>query len=200
MIEVERKFNVSQEQLDSIKADSQRIETIFIHDQYYDYADLSLIKSGRWLRNRNNHWELKISKNSHFEERKADVHEEIENENEIKHLLDIPDFNAYLQAGRLTRLHNLETTRTYYQKKPFNIDFDEVFSPDDDFHYKILEIEIMVHENSEINDATSQILNFATNYNLDLKKPRGKNIEYFYQKKRKIYNLLQEIWLKNKES
>ena len=79
MIEVEKKFQPTKEQLAKMLADSEFIKEKDLHDVYYDYPDYKMFKAFVYLRNRNGRFELKIG-----DDEIEGVSKEIEDEEEIK--------------------------------------------------------------------------------------------------------------------
>lgn len=184
MIEVEKKFRPTDEQLNALLKDSEFIKEITNHDVIYDYPDYRLIKKGIRLRDRNGSFELKISEG---EEDGSEGHSsmEIENDAEIQKY-----FNTDLPVGDFVKENliegiNIKTNRKKYKKDEFVIDIDDL-----DFGYKCVEIELMVNDKSGIPEAYNKILELAKKYNFELKDVPAKKKEYFRIVKPEVYKLL----------
>jgi adenylate cyclase class IV len=120
MFEVERKFNYTEPQKELIQQRVQFLKTVTIHDIYYDFDDLRLLKKDYWLRSRNGNFELKKPKHTRTSLKGTDIYQEIEDE--IKAELGISDFT------RLIEIVNIFQTREKFKINEFNIDFDSVTS------------------------------------------------------------------------
>lgn len=60
MIEVEKKFKPTEEQLNAMVTGAEFLCEKVLHDVYYDYPDYRMFKKDVRLRNRNGNFELKI--------------------------------------------------------------------------------------------------------------------------------------------
>jgi adenylate cyclase class IV len=199
VIEVEKKFIVSDEQLKVIKRDSQFIATVTNNDQYFDYVDYFLMKSDNWLRKRNGLWELKTPKNQNYKARIADVYDEITEENKICEILKIENLDTLVSSEKLVQVFNSKTIRNKYKQNTLNIDIDDITFLDNNFHYNIVEIETMVSFDSEVIIGVMKIIELANKYGLNLEEPYGKILEYFSKFKPDIYeDLKTSLNIKNK--
>ena len=175
MIEVEKKFQPTEEQLDSLLKDAIFMGEKTNHDVYYDYPDFRMLKSEIRLRNRNNSFELKIKKTT-------GASQEIEDEGDIKKYfktnLDLKEF----VRENLIPIIDYKTKRKEYRKGEFVIDIDEL-----SFGYKMCEIEILVETENQIKEAEEKILNLAREYNFEFKKILSKRAEYLRLFKPEIY-------------
>lgn len=118
MIEVERKFRPTDEQLSLLLAESQFLKEVVNHDVIYDYPDYRLIKKGIRLRNRNGNFELKISgedENSYS----GSAATEIEDEEEIKKYFNITLPITNFIKENLIEAIDIKTTRRKYKKGRF---------------------------------------------------------------------------------
>jgi adenylate cyclase class IV len=80
------------------------------------------------------------------------------------------------------------TTRMKYQRDRFIIDLDLVDCGD--FTYTLGEVERLVNDQSKVNQAVSDILDFARQNQLVVGQVRGKVIEYLKQKRPRHYQVL----------
>ncbi len=174
MIEVERKFQPTEEQLEKLLEGAEFLGEKIIHDIYYDYPDFRFFTNQTRFRRRNNSFELKIKKT-------VGAHIEIEEEEEIKKYLKAEDLEEFVKKN-LILVTDYTNKRKEYKKGEFKIDFDEM-----DFGYRLCEIELMVEKEEEIENAQNKIINFAKEYNLELKKLPAKRMEYLRLFKPEIY-------------
>lgn len=155
MIEVEKKFKPNEEQLNAMIANAEFLGEKVLHDVYYDYPDYRMFKANIRFRNRDGNFELKLGKRS-------GVAEEIEKIEEIKKY-----FNTELELvefidKNLIPFIDYNTKRRKYKKENFTIDIDEM-----SYGYSMVEIELLVDEDSQIKDAEEKIINFAKSYNFE---------------------------------
>ncbi len=180
MIEVERKFRPTEEQLNDLLKDCEFLKEVVNHDIIYDYPDYRLINKSIRLRLRNGKFELKTSDDS---SEYASL--EIEDEEKIKKYfnttLPIKDF----VEQNLIEGINIKTIRKKYKKGDFIIDIDEL-----DFGYKCVEIELLVEDKKDVKKAYEQIIKLAQNYHFDIQEVPPKKKEYFRIVKPEIYKLL----------
>ena len=180
MIEVEKKFQPTEEQLANLLKDCEFLGEVVNSDIIYDYPDYRLISKSIRLRLRNGKFELKIS-----DEEMELASLEVENEEEIKKYfnttLPIKDF---VEANLIEGI-NIKTTRKKFKKNDFIIDVDDL-----DFGYQCVEIELLVKNKSEIPQAYERIIELAKSYGFDLKEISPKKKEYFRIVKPEVYKLL----------
>lgn len=188
MIEVEKKFQLTPEQMRRIKESAEFIKEVVNTDIYYDTPDYKLLRQDRWLRNRDGRFETKISPSWN---QKINIYDEITDSEEIKKRLDIPtlsdNFEENLKLNGYEILVKLVTKRQKYKIRDFIIDIDEV-----DYGYTICEIEKMVENESEVEKATEEIFDLAQSLGLEIKRVRGKGMEYFFRYKPEIYKIFHE--------
>lgn len=195
MIEVEKKFLLSDVEHSTPTKDAVFLGERTFTDVYYDTPDYTLTTRDIWLRSRDGRFELKTPIHSGAE-RLADQYRESEDESEIIHLLEI-SLGAFLETplSKNFEKHHLApfckctTTRKKYKKGVFTIDLDTV-EYGDDFTYTIGEIERMVSEELAVKDALHSILVFAEKHNLTIAPVRGKVVEYLRRKNKKHYHAL----------
>lgn len=175
MMEVEKKFKPTEDQLQKMLDGAKFIEEIILHDIYYDYPDYRLLKKSVRLRNRNGNFELKIGRGN-------GVAEEIENKKQIEKYFDIDyDLEDFIKSN-LVVIIEYSNRRKGYLKDGFDIGLDQM-----DFDYSMCEIELMVDKEEEIADAERKILDFANQYGLEEKKMYSKRREYLRRFKPEIY-------------
>jgi adenylate cyclase class IV len=188
MIEVEKKLKPPFETICRIKNDATFIVFQTINDVLYDYQDLTLIKNNMRLRRRNGKFELKVSKDKidAMKNYSLDINDEIDDEAKICEILNIKS----IEDENFVEVVNLVTKREKYKLGSLNIDFDFVTSPNDDFTYQLMEVEIMVENESDIPAASEEINAFMAKYNILDEIAVPKIIQYFYKKKRHILDIL----------
>ena len=187
MIEVEKNFQPTEEQLKAMLLNAEFIENKSIRDVYYDFDNLKLLKDSIKLRNRNGSFELKIGK-------PGGVDQEIENKEEIENYFNTDNLDQFIKDN-LIEIINYNIDRKKYKKGDFNIDIDET-----DFGYKICEIECLIEKEEDIKITKEKIYNLAREYNWEIKKIPGKRAEYLRLLKPDIYKeIYGEKLIKNKE-
>lgn len=176
MIEVEKKFSLSEEDKQRLIKDAEFLGEKIYTDTYYDTPDFSLTKKDIWLRSRNNDWELKIA--LQIGERKVDQYQELTTQEEIREALKLSKKGTLLedlQEQGYVPFCVCKTTRQKYKKGSFGIDLDTVDYGD--FKYSLGEIEVMVEE-GKTQEAIDSIITFAKEHNLSFARVRGKVTHY----------------------
>ncbi|PJE64291.1 MAG: hypothetical protein COU90_02470 [Candidatus Ryanbacteria bacterium CG10_big_fil_rev_8_21_14_0_10_43_42] len=177
MIEVEKKFILTDEQERSLIHGAQFLGVKEFIDVYYDDSNYSLTKRDIWLRSREGKFELKIPINESIEKRVSDQYRELENLEDILKYFKVStgaSFENFLKEKNYNAFCRITTTRKKYKKDEFNIDLDVM-----DFGYTLAEIEYMANNESEIGDATKAIVRFAERFGINSNDTiRGKVIEY----------------------
>ena len=186
MIEVEKKFQPTEEQLAAFLKDAEFLGGKEYTDTYYDLPDFSFFKSERRLRRRNNDYELKIQI-SNSKDNKAVYNEEI---TEPEKILERMGFDKNDSLERITRevlipLCVIKTKRKKYKMGEFHIDLDET-----DFGFNILEIELMVLDEGGAIEAERKIINLAESFGFEIKKLPGKVKECLRITRPEIYKVL----------
>lgn len=184
MIEIEKKFIVSNEISNNIKNDSVFVSAKTIEDIYYDFHDFRLVKQDLWLRSRNGVVEMKIPNSKCQGSENIDIYDELEDEQKIKTFLKINSFD------NLRKIVDLTTQRETYKLGEFTIVFDSVTSKLNDFRYQLMEIEMMATDEDDIREISEKIKNLARKYQLSEGKTQGKVVKYLYEKDREIYDIL----------
>jgi adenylate cyclase class IV len=187
MIEVEKKFQPTKEQLDAMLADADFLGEVVNRDVLYDYADYRLFKKHIRFRNRNGNFELKVPTGISGDTELAVT--EFEDEEEIKKYFNITKNLKDFVGEELILLMDITTYRKKYKRGEFNIDVDSVKGV-----YDFCEIEIMVEKEEDVAQAREKILNFALQYNFEVKNLPTKR-ELFLKKFRP--DLYTELYTKN---
>ena len=190
MIEIEKKLNPSPEIIERIKNDATFVKVITKNDILYDYKDLSLTKNDVWLRKRNGKFELKVSRDKNVKNRALDIYDELEDESKICEFLKIKS----IESENFIEIVNLRTKRERYKLGEINIDFDYATSPYDDFVYSMMEVELMVEDESDSAISLEKIKAFMNKYGIEDKPAATKIMQYCYEKKRHIYDELMQYW------
>jgi thiamine-triphosphatase len=189
MIEVEKKFSLTEDQLKKIEKLAKFVSKKTFTDVYFDDANYSLTKKDWWLRQRDDKFELKIPIGLSAERRKLNVYDEITETNKIAEKIGVQknktDFILELKKNNLLPFCKLTTTRTKYTLDGFIIDIDEM-----DFGYSLCEIEKIAESESEIEKVTEEIFEFAKFLGLEIKSVPGKGKEYLWRNNRTHYDAL----------
>jgi len=186
MIEVEKKFQPTEEQLAKMLEGAEFVGEVVNHDVHYDYPDYRMYTTpeNKCLRNRNGSFELKMrgSKGGR---------DEIEDKTEIEKYFGTENLDQFVKQN-LVPFIDYKTKRKKYKKEGFNIDVDET-----DFgngvKYIMCEIELMVNQEDDVEKSEEKIINFAKQYNFEIKKMFSKHREYLRVMKPEIYKKLFKI-------
>ncbi len=191
MIEVERKFQITEEGKRALTDGAEFVSEKIMTDTYYDTADLQLTTKDRWLRLRDGKWELKEPLHAlGFSKRAADQYRELTTEGEIRAALRLPagnDLGADLAKTGYEPFATIKTIRRKYKKEGFVIDLDVM-----DFGYEIGEIELMVQSESDMLGAVDRIRGFAQKHGLELLPVRGKVLEFILRFRLNHYQSLEK--------
>ena len=182
MIEVEKKFRPTEEQLEALLKGAEFLGEKVLEDFYYDYSDCRLFKNYVYFRNRNGNFELKIG-----DDEISGISDEIEKEEDIKLYFKTEKSLPEFIAENLAQIIHWKTTRKKYKKGQFIIDIDEL-----DFGYKCIEIELLVSDKSKVQEAKKKIIELAVQYNWEIKDVPAKRREYLRLVKPEIYKKLYE--------
>jgi len=170
MIEVEKKFQPTGEQLRALLEGAEFLGEVVNHDIYYDFEDFRLFDKKIRLRNRNGNFELKIGKGKTDSDDIGIVREEIKDKEEIKKFLNINTSIQEFVNKNMIVLSDYVNNRKKYKKGLFNIDLDNM-----DFGYKLCEVEIMAEDEAGILNAQKLLSEFIGEYDIEIKKipPKG---------------------------
>lgn len=191
-IEVEKKFILTNEEIEKITQGAEFLSEKSFTDVYFDTAAFSLTTVDKWLRLRDDRFELKLPMNEGkgASQRKLDQYEELDTDMAIRNVLDLASKGTLredLETNGYKPFSTFTTTRRKYKKGDFIIDLDTM-----DFGYSIGEIELMVSEKSEMENALNKILSFAKELNLSVAPVRGKVIEYIKRTNPAHYQALEK--------
>ena len=148
-------------------------------DTYFDTPDFSLTTKDKWLRKRNNQFELKLpyDETELIGSREIDRYHELDSEDEIRRSLNITENKSLeedLKNNNIIPFATIVTTRKNYKNGKFNVVIDEL-----DYGYKLGEIEMVVEDNTKDEEAKEEVINFAKERGLKYSaKGIGKVIEY----------------------
>ncbi len=178
MIEVEKRFQPTEEQTKIMLQGAEFLGEAVNHDIYYDYPDVRFLKKDTRLRNRNGSFELKIGKGS-------SAAQEIDDKREIeKYFSTDKNLEDFIKENMVV-IMEYSNNRKSYTKEGFNIVMDEM-----SYGYNMCEIELMVTNEGEIEQAKEKILDFAKKFGLESKKTFGKCQAYLNKFKPEIYKEL----------
>ncbi len=190
MIEVEKKFILSQSDVDHLINGAAFLGQKDFTDIYYDTDKFILTANNKWLRSREGKFELKIPfcKNT---KGSVDQYKELEVEYIIRENLGLSQNNSIIEALEQAEYSSFcicKTTRKKYKKGLFTIDLDIVDFQD--FIYVVGEIELMIDDELKIEEAVCKIISFAEDHGLSVAPVRSKVIEYLKQLRPEHYQRL----------
>ncbi|OHA68572.1 MAG: hypothetical protein A3J68_02095 [Candidatus Wildermuthbacteria bacterium RIFCSPHIGHO2_02_FULL_48_16] len=201
MIEIEKKFTLREGDRERLLKGAEFVKKLVVHDTYYDTKDYSLAKKDWWLRFRNGNFELKVSFRIPSEKAKyaPTQYRELETDEEIRKALGIPASPAggvsqkplkeALPEAGYQEAFSLTTIREKYRKEGFTIDLDSV-----DYGYELAEIELMVEDENQIDEADEKIRAFGKKQGLSSEATRGKVLEYMRRFQPTQYQALIDAW------
>jgi adenylate cyclase class IV len=198
MIQVEKKFLLSEQKISELIKDADAIGERTFTDEYFDDSSYSLTSRDMWLRKREGVIELKTPLFVDDCERVVDQYEGLEKEDDIRQALDISkegDLEQDLAKKGFSPFVKLTTVRRKFKKDGFVFNFDTVEF--DDFTYSIAEIEKSVSERSKMDDAVSEIMDYAGKHGLESAMVRSKVLEYIRRKDPKHFQVLSECKICN---
>lgn len=173
MIEVEKKFHATKSAYDFLSQQCEFVAEKKIHDIYFDNPDFELMLSNRWLRLRNGIWEMKVPTPSYSTE--IPTYNEIF-EPEIILELSLPSEKLTMEflaaAGYVPQL-DFTSLRKKYKYQNCLLDLDRT-----DFGLEVLEIERMVSEEGEVEEAKESILRLAGQIDPEMKQNHVGKVRY----------------------
>ena len=186
MIEVEKKFLIDKGGLAKLLEGAEFVNERKFTDTYWDTSDHSLTTTDFWLRSRDGRFELKVPMLGGGK-RIVDQYEELEADSQISDKLNLQQgtLEEELKKANYKPFGAITTIRKKYKKDGFIIDVDEL-----DFGYNIVEVELMINDKNEIDNAIEKILSFADSNNLEVGQVRGKIVEYLRRNNAKHYRAL----------
>ena len=180
MIEVEKKFQPTNEQLVKLLEAATSIKEKTMHDVYYDFPDFRIFKTGNRLRKRDNGFELKryIPTKSGVA-----VAEEYIDEKLILEVLKLQQNSLEeIVKNEMQSVCDYITLRKEYRKNEFVIDVDEM-----DFGVGLIEIETLVENEDQIPNGEKKILDFAKSFGLEAVDLPLKTEMYLQKMRPEIY-------------
>lgn len=178
-MEIEKKFRITPEQEAHLLEGARFLRVVTNEDIYFDRPDFVLTKQDHWLRKRSGRFELKRRAHELGHKMGGTAYDEIEDEAGIRTFLDLPVVNsleADLSVAGYKPFTKIVTQRKSYEKEGFHVDLDNC-----DFGYEVAEIELMVTDEREREQALERIETFARHMGLNQTPVRGKIIEYLYR-------------------
>jgi len=208
-IEVEKKFIITSESLPLLLKfllkKGEPIGSQTISDTYYDDSNLSLICSGKRLRNRTvdmgfENWQIKESCNQGLSE----IDDNIEyDEKDIRNILDLGSgsMEKEIALKDYKPLCKIVSYRRSYKVGQFTISTDNAKVEGSGWAYRLGEIELIIDSKDYIQEAKSKINVFINNVNKkSIEKGSekifvdgialGKLPEYLRRKKQHLFNLM----------
>lgn len=176
MIEIEKKFIINNKVKDLLE-DAHYIKTDIINDTYYDDTHYSLTSKDWWLRLRNGIFELKvplsIAKNDAM-----DRYEELVDDRLRQKLSLSSNFslNAAISSAGYVPFATIISTRKVYKLDEFTVVIDSM-----NYGYETGEIELLVANEDQEDNASKKILALAQKYELSISRFRGKVFEYLWR-------------------
>ena len=186
MIEVEKRIRRDQETKNLLLIGAQFMNRKELNDIYYDKNDYELTCNDIWLRSRNGNFQIKIG----IKGAKGDQYKEIEDDGEIKKFLNIPEeekIDDFLKENDFEEFCIFHTVREKYSNNGFSIEIDES-KTNDGFSYDLAEIELMVENEEEANQAREKIMDFLKEKGISSKNLfLGKVLEYLREIKKEHF-------------
>lgn len=202
MIEIEKKFLLTDGQMQALLANARELGEKSVTDSYLDTANYNLTTNNFWFRERNGAYELKapLTSKSRRSATTNRYHEltELESIRQTLELDTTSDFATVLSDAGIKRFMTCFTHRTSYAKQGFTIDVDAVTYLDSQFKYAIAEIELIVDDESQADEAERRIIEFAKQFNLTTDQViLGKVAAYLKTERTDHYDILVEAGIFN---
>eukprot|EP01118_Nematostelium_gracile_P010225 TRINITY_DN3504_c0_g1_i1.p1 TRINITY_DN3504_c0_g1~~TRINITY_DN3504_c0_g1_i1.p1 ORF type:complete len:246 (-),score=52.59 TRINITY_DN3504_c0_g1_i1:2-688(-) len=168
-------------------------------DIYFDTNDFVLTTKDIWFRKRGDDFECKVGER---DESGVDRYQEITNPTEIRRFLSaiLPtkdslivnaELKDYMDAVQLHTIASITTRRERLSFEEFMIDLDEA-----DFDYRVGEVELMVDDQEQSEEASKKIVEFCKRFDLKTTPPiQGKVLEYIDRFRPLHYEQLQKCGL-----
>jgi len=189
-IEIEKKFLLSDEEIarliDGAEDFGERLQT----DTYFDMPGYVLTTKDWWLRKRNDGFELKISMNADNLQSET-RYREVSNDAEICREIGLPDNGSLcetLKEHGILPFGTWTTRRHAYAKDGFTIDIDHVDYGS--FQRNVVEIELIVPDESLAQQAADRIHAFAAAHNIRPARVAGKVAVYLARERPEHYAAL----------
>lgn len=190
MIEVEKKFALTEEQRENLLRGADFLGKSIFTDEYYDNDVFALTTKDVWLRARDGQWEMQIPHDAG--DRWEDNYEKIQDEAVIRKYLELEEDGKSLEEALISNGYSpfcvCGTSRAKYQKDDFVIDIDSV-EYGDLFRY-FVRMELLVEDRAEIPAALSKIQTFANSEGLRESSARAKVLDYIQARRPDHYQAL----------
>lgn len=202
MIEIEKKFLLTDAQSKALLADARELGEKSVTDSYLDTADYSLTTNNLWFRERNGSFELKAPLQTQGASSTAtNRYHELTELDSIRQALKLKaddTFTAALANSSIGRFMTCFTHRKSYAKQGFQIDVDAVTYQDSQFQYAIAEIELIVDSEAQADEAEYRIIEFAKQFDLTTDQViLGKVAAYLKMERIDHYDMLVEAGIFN---
>lgn len=189
-IEVEKKVSLQPHDVKKIAQTAKLIREIQIQDRYFDTRDYRYTSQNIWLRQRNGIFELKVGIKG--QAASMDLYEEITDEKSILKYLEMDiseNLESALSQKALLCFCSFAILRRSYQLGEFQIDIDEANFGD--LCYQVAEIEIIVPDLDQVQDAEQKLAQFISDMSFDTSIPvTGKLTYYLYCRSPEHYQVL----------
>ena len=193
MIEIEKKFLLTDNQLNKLLKGARFISKKVFKDVYFDTNDYKLTTQDYWLRLRENRYELKLPLTL-FSASKTNRYHEITDAKEVANALNLRDdidLGEALSEAGIKDFITVITERSSYEKEGFHIDIDSATYVGSNFKYAVSEIELLIESEDGANLAEQKIIEFATRLGLTVDKViYGKVLAYLHAEKHDHYEAL----------
>lgn len=170
MIEIEKKFLLTEEQQSDLLDGAQELGVKLVEDSYLDTDAFTLTTNDLWFRERDGVYELKAPlKSGSGSSVKTNRYNEITDMEEIAQVLGFNaelDFETSLSRAGIKKFMTIMTSRTSYERQGFHIDVDSATYPGSTFEYAVAEIELLISSESEADEADRRIVEFAKKFDL----------------------------------
>lgn len=195
MIEIEKKFLLTKQQQERLLSDAAELGEKKVVDSYLDTDDYQLTTADFWFRERNGTYELKAPLRTGSGSYEAtNRYHEITDLHEIAAKLQLEpgvDFETALSRAGIKRFMTCYTDRRSYEKQGFHIDIDAATYQDSAFRYAIAEIELLIENEAEADEADRRIVEFAKGFDLTVDEVvLGKVAAYLKAEKPDHYDAL----------
>jgi adenylate cyclase class IV len=174
MIEIEKKFLLTEAEQQALLQHAQELGQKVVKDSYFQNDDFCLTTNNFWLWERDGAYELNAPlKSNNGSPSLVNRYHEITDVEGIKQELglnDDNDFESTLSAAGIAPFMTCYTERRSYEKQGFHIDVDIVTYADSTFKYAIAEIELLIDDESQADEAEERIIKFAKSFNLTTDK------------------------------
>lgn len=170
MIEIEKKFLLTEQQRNDLLDGAEELGLKLVEDSYLDTDAFSLTANDLWFRERDGVYELKAPLTSGGGSYAAtNRYNEITDVEEIAQVLGLDaglDFESSLSHAGIKKFMTVFTSRNSYEKQGFHIDIDSATYLDSGFEYAVAEIELLVNSEAEADEADRRIIEFARSFEL----------------------------------